>query len=728
MRNIISISAGYDRCQKVTQKVTQTGKSWAISINAKEICELRENGGWLSVDQFTQITGIKKNTIQYRCLNGKYVKLCRQIDRDGRRPYQIHFTALPASGIREFQRIISGVQPMTQEQLLARDAAFIERSSVTDYNADRALKRNTVLKAYQAFIRAGKGRLLDRKNAFYERFNRGGFLEYEEEHSVIGHISFKTLDIWQKQLDKADGDPYALATKYGASKGVMMVSMRESEVLMEFALHPNKLTYQEIIGYAKKKLTAEGLPIVCSDQTFYRWLKKHAVENAYMHDLMRNGEKALNDRHLPSLERDRDKIEVGDILISDGHTFNFTMRDPVSGKPRRMTLVLVFDFKSGMPVGWDFAASENTAVIASAYRRSIKTIGFVPKTFYVDNGRAFNSHYFSRKESKATNILGERELHGLFDRLRPYGFIECVNALPYHGQSKPIERYFGTMHTFEKQMPTYTGNSIPNRVASDHRNEKMHRDLRERMSGGAHPEIAEVHMMMLEWVREYATTPATKSAFYPGRTPLEVYEESVQRVRSADAFETRLISDDALMFLMMAGEVRTVQNSKIKLFGRQYYAPELFGYKSGDKKFVVRYDLLDQHGTDSVYVFDETGTNLICQANDELMTGHHPSARILGSENDINRLEAALDEQGALKKAAKGMAKQFIGKGYFDAIAAEKAKFVPSMREIEEGRKALPATGTDGESRLTAKEQQERAVADCKRELEYYGSGDEEDY
>jgi len=730
MSTIIPISDGFGSQPKVGQKVGQTGKSWPNAISDKEISELRQQAGWLSVEQFSQISGIQKSTIKYRCLNGKYAKECRQIVRDGRRPYQIHFSALPADGIREYHRIVADVQPMTSEQIEARNEAFRERSRVTDYNADRALKRNSVLKLYQAFIRSGKGKLLDRKAAFCERFNRGGYLELEEERAVIGSVHWKTLDVWQKMLKAADGDPYGLATKYGAIRDIMMVSMREGEALMEFALHPNSLTYAEIVQYAKKKLASEGYPVRCSDATLARWVRKHSVENAYLHDLMRDGEKALNDRHLPSLRRDNDKIEVGDKLVSDGHTFNFTMRDPISGKPKRMTLVLVFDFHSGMPVGWDFAASENTAVIASAYRRAIKTIGFVPREMYVDNGRAFNSKYFGKKERKSLNIFGEREFLGLFERLKPFGFIECLNALPYHGQSKPIERYFGTMHEFEKRMPTYLGNSVPNRVASDHRNEKIARDLRERMTGGAIPEVTEVNMMLLEWIREYATTPASKSAFHPGRRPLEVYEESIARVRLKADFEHRLIGDAELQFLMMAGEVRTVHNSKIRLFGREFYAPELFGYKSGEKRFVVRYDLLDTMGSERVFVFDERGETLICEATDSLMSGHHPSARNLGSDEDRARLVAALDEQGALKSAAKSMARSQIATGFYDAMASQVAQVVPSTRELEQRRKAVAevATGTDGaRGRMTQDERDRMNLENLRLAAAYYG-GDEDEF
>ena len=236
MSNIIHISESGKVGTKSGQKSGQGKNNVLSSISDSEIRLLRSQAGWLSVNQFSQLSGQHERQIKRFCKAGKYVKQCRQIVRDGRRPYQVHFSALPAAGIREYQRIVANVQPMTSEQIEARNEAFRERSRVTDYNADRALKRNSVLKLYQAFIRSGKGKLLDRKAAFCERFNRGGFLELEEERAVIGSVHWKTLDVWQKKLNAADGDPYGLATKYGATRDITMVSMREGEALMEF--HP----------------------------------------------------------------------------------------------------------------------------------------------------------------------------------------------------------------------------------------------------------------------------------------------------------------------------------------------------------------------------------------------------------------------------------------------------------------------------------------------------------
>jgi len=701
MSKIIHLSDGLKSRDKLTTKVTTTKKNVATPLSDSEINALRAQSGWLSVKQFATLSGNIERNIQRDCKAGKYAKCCRQIELDGRRPYQLHFAALPPAAIMKYKRLVAGIGEKTAEELAERDRAFRERSAVTDYNADRALKRHVLLKEYQQWL-SGKqrGRLLERKASFCERYNRGGFLELEEVRQTISSVSWKTLDRWQQELDKAEGDPYGIATKYGKRRDVMMVSEREATVLTEFALHPNKLTYAEIVRYSRQKLEAEGYPVRCSDSTLQKWVKKHSIENAYLHSTMRDGEKALNDHFLPSLRRNREALEVGDILVADGHTLNFTMRDPVTGKPKRMTLVLVFDFMSGMPVGWEFAASESTAVIAGAYHRAVQRMGFVMKSIYIDNGRAFNSKYFTHRQNKAINIYNEREFIALFDRLKPYGFVGQMNAVAYHGQSKPIERFFGTMHQFEKQMPTYLGNSIENRVASESRNEKLQRELRERMMGGAQPEVTEVNAKLMAWFEEYATTPQSNSSTLAGRTPLAVYQESLALVQAAPEFAQRQIADADLRFLMMAGECRTVRNSKIRMFGREYYAPELFGYKSGEKRFVVRYDLLDPRGADRVFVFDERGETFICEATDLLMSGHHPSAKLLGTPDDQRRLDAALGEQKMVKSAAIQVAKTVIASGFYDAVASQEAQVVPSMRELEQRRKAIAevATGTDGDT------------------------------
>ena len=661
------------------------------------------------MSQFAQWSGNSERTVQDRLKKKKYANLQRVDESDRRRPYQINFTALPDVVRDSFLRQMQGETEFTEEDRARRSAAFQARTETPAHNVEKAYVRNSILKVYREFLcGAGRGELLARKQEFCDRFNRGWITELLEEREAVGSLSWKTLDTWQKMLDQAEGDSWGLAPKYGTSRGLVAVSEFEAQALLKHAINPNGLPYATIISEARKELRRAGYEMRLSDATYQRWLKRHGTDNGYLHDMMRHGEKALNDLYIPPIRRDLDKIEVGDILVADGHTLNFTMLDPLTNRAKRMTLVVVFDFKSSMPVGVEFSATENTAAIASAYRRAIKNLGFVPAMFYTDNGRAFKSGFFTKKVDMPRNIMGEKAFTGLFDRLKPYGFKGHRNALPYHGQSKPVERFFGSMEEFSRRMPTYLGNSIDNRVASERRNEKFARELRERWIGGAQPDIRSVYAMLVDWFAEYAHRPMSSSAFYAGRKPIEVFTESMERVRSAPGFSGRIIDDLELRYLMMAEAIRTIRNGKVRMFNREYYADELVGYRPGEKSVVVRYDLFDESMDGRVLIYDERGDSLICEATDDLLVGHHPAARTLGSSEDVARLDDALERQKMIRGEAMKMARTVTSAGYFDAMRAEEMRSVPTMKEVEERKRkqVVAKTGTDGESELGRKIQQ----------------------
>jgi putative transposase len=684
---------------KVTTTIATPQSNVQTALDEAEIADLRLNGGWLSLQKFATLSGLHERTLQRSCKRKKYADLQRIDTKDRRRPYQLHISVLPDQ-LRDV--VVSQVKDdrlYTEEDRRQKTEAFLERSETPAYNVRKAYVRNTILTCYREFLSgAGHGELLTRKHEFVDRFNRGWITDLLEERDAVGSVSWKTLDSWQKLLDAAEGDVWGLAPKYGSSLGKHSVSEVEAGVLLKYAMNPNGLPYAMIIAEARRELQRIGYPMRLSDATYRRWLRRHAMENGYLHDLVRQGEKALNDRYLPHVRRDLDRIEVGDILVADGHTLNFTMIDPLTGRPKRMTLVVVFDFKSSMPVGWEFSATENTAAIASAYRRAIRRLGFVPREFYTDNGRAFKASFFSKRPDVVRNVLGERAFSGLFDRLKPFGFVAHRHALPYHGQSKPVERFFGSMEQFSRRMPTYLGNSIEHRVASERRNEKFARELRERWCGGAQPDIRSVHAMLVAWFAEYAERPMSKGAFYAGRKPIEVFAESLERVRAAPGFVNRVIGDAELSFLMMAEVSRSIRNGKVRLFGREFYADELVGFRPGEKTVVVRYDLFDEELDGKVLVYDERGVSFICVAVDGVMSGLHPSARLLGSQEDVERLDGALGVQRMVRGESMRMARMVTAEGFFDAMRAEELRSVPTMREVEIRKRTQSGmkTGTDG--------------------------------
>ena len=98
-----------------------------------------------------------------------------------------------------------------------------------------------------------------------------------------------------------------------------------------------------------------------------------------------------------------------------------------------------------------------------------------------------------------------------------------IHAWPYHGQSKPIERFFGTFHDMEVWMPSYTGNDIAHKPARMKRGEDLHRQLYDKL-GGRPLTLEETHAQVARWFVDYANRPQYRTHLH-GRTPGEVFME-----------------------------------------------------------------------------------------------------------------------------------------------------------------------------------------------------------
>ncbi len=127
---------------------------------------------------------------------------------------------------------------------------------------------------------------------------------------------------------------------------------------------------------------------------------------------------------------------------------------------------------------------------------------------YIDNGRAFRARFF-----EGCPDFEQAGIFGLYESLG----CKVIHAWPYHGQSKPIERFFGTMHGLEVWMPSYTGFDIAHKPARMKRGEELHRQLYEKM-GGRPLTLEETHYQVTAGSRN--TRSARSSArIYTGASP-----------------------------------------------------------------------------------------------------------------------------------------------------------------------------------------------------------------
>lgn len=491
--------------------------------------------------------------------------------------------------------------------------------------------------------------------------------------SILGKISRGSLHRWKASLDGTE-DYTRLIPNY---KYVSMNEYRtcltdeEIKIFMGLLLHPNRICIGKAIALTKYKLKEQGQSFIPADITFRRYAKWFKDNNYDKWVLARDGEKALSDKVEPYIKRDASLLDVGDILVADGHKLAFQVINPFTGKPCRATLVGFLDWKSTALVGYEIMLEENTQCIASALRNAIINLDMIPKIVYQDNGRAFRAKYF-------TDDKGFRELgfYGLYAKLG----IETVFARPYNARSKVIERFFKEFQEgFEKLMPSYVGSSIINKPAYLKRNEKFHSNLHNDYV----PTIEETMKMIDMWLKFKNSQPCTNA---PNMTIAEVLEN-----RKKQNIDKSLLDD-----LMMATEVKTIQRNGVRFLNCDYFDERLYGLKG---KVLVKYNLFD---LTNVKVFTPKGEYL-CTA--DRVTETHPMAKILGTVEDLEDYKQKIQKQQKLKRKTINSVKKLLTNDEIKLIEARsnqeelensnnfQKEFKPrsnGVQKINNGEKSLP--------------------------------------
>ena len=446
--------------------------------------------------------------------------------------------------------------------------------------------------------------------------------------NVLGKISRGSLHRWKASLDGTE-DYTRLIPNYkyvSVNEYRTCLTDEEIKIFMGLLLHPNRICIGKAIALTKYKLKEQGQSFIPADITFRRYAKWFKDNNYDKWVLARDGEKALSDKVEPYIKRDASLLDVGDILVADGHKLAFQVINPFTGKPCRATLVGFLDWKSTALVGYEIMLEENTQCIASALRNAIINLDMIPKIVYQDNGRAFRAKYFTDDKG-----FGELGFYGLYAKLG----IETVFARPYNARSKVIERFFKEFQEgFEKLMPSYVGSSIINKPAYLKRNEKFHKNLHQDYV----PTIEETIKMIDMWLKFKNSQPCTNA---PNMTIAEVLEN-----RNKQNIDKSLLDD-----LMLATEVKTIQRNGVRFLNCDYFDERLYGLRG---KVLVKYNLFD---LTSVKVFTPKGEYL-CTA--ERVTETHPMAKILGTVEDLEDYKQKIQKQQKLKRNTINSVKKLL--------------------------------------------------------------------
>ena len=451
---------------------------------------------------------------------------------------------------------------------------------------------------------------------FIESYNLE--LLYKELFQKIGKVAIGTIYDWDKKLRNYDDNWHCLIKNY--SFGVKTnkksgLSEKEEEIFLSILLHPNQIKIGKAIKLTKTILEQRGVKKFSCDMTYRRFINNYKKEHYDTWVFAREGHKALHDKVLPYITRDISKLEVGDVIIGDGHKLAFQVINPYTGNPTRATMVAYQEWKSGAMVGFEIMLEENKQCVASALRNAIITLGKVPKYVYHDNGKSFKAKYFT--DDKGFSELG---FQGLYSKLG----IETIFARPYNAKAKPIERFFKEFQeTFEQLMPSYTGISIEQKPAKCKRNEKFH----QKIANTYIPTIQEVIKYINCWLEFHNKKPCPKNR-----------SKSIQEM--LDSIQKQNININILNTLMMKTEYRTITKHGITFLNMHYRSDAILGLR---EQVFIRYSLFD---LSKIYVYSSKG-EFLCVA--KRVQKVHPMANILGTVKDMEEYKQQYKKQQQIK-------------------------------------------------------------------------------
>ena len=597
-----------------------------------------KNKEYIDINKIAELKGLKSNrSLRLAIQKGKYI--ARVVKVFGGKSYEILYSSLEPEIQEKLQDELIKEATQSNCTALVPINNINNKNFITESAKLTALARVDIVKALQNMRTKYKTKK-EADSIFLDLYNSGMYLP--KIYKFIGSISIGTLHRWIWAYE--DSEDYRVLlpnykyTKQGEYNTILTQEMKD--IFIKFLLHPNKFSVTKAIKLTQHILEKKGIENIPHIITFRRYAEHYKKHNFAQWILFREGEKAYHDKVEAYIERDISKLEVGDVLIADGHTLNFQVINPFTGKPTRATLVGFLDWKSTALVGYEIMMTENTQCIASALRNAILNLGIIPKVVYQDNGKAFKAKYFQSCD------FDEEGFNGVYANLG----IRSVFAKPYNARAKVIERFFlDFQEEFEKLMPSYIGTSIENRPVWMNRNEKLHLQLHNQQTKGNIPTVQDAIKYINAWLefRNQKACPNNRS---------KSIQEVLNSVRKQD------INKSALDYLMMKTESRTINKHGITFLGMHYRSDVILGLRD---KVYVRYSLFD---LSKVQVYSMKG-EFLCVAH--RVQKVHPMANVLGTVKDMEEYKQQYQRQQKIKSRLVKQIKKTFTKDELQVLEIE---------------------------------------------------------
>ncbi len=620
---------------------------------------MKDDNKYINIKQVAEAKGLRSTRsirLELNKLESKYIS--REVKVNGGISYEILFSSLEPEiqqKLRDAENKTTAIAPLH----------YKPTNFISDKTRITANFRANIVVALQK-LRKQYSTKKEADSVFLDLYNSGLYLP--KAYNFIGSISIGTLHRWVKVFEQHESTE-CLQPKYKWSKQGEYNSILNDEmknILLTLLLHPSKYNYGKAIKLTKEILRKRGYEALPCDLTFKRYAENFRKNNYAEWILRREGMKAYHDKVEPYIERDISKIEVGDILVADGHVLNFKVINPFTGKPTRATLVGFLDWKSTALVGYEIMMTESTQCIASALRNAIINLGMIPKVVYQDNGKGFKAKFFQDCD------FDEDIFNGVYANLN----IHSVFAKPYNARAKVIERFFlEFQEELEKGMPSYIGTSIEDKPAWLKRGEKLHVEWHKKLTNNYIPTVQEAIKYINSWIE-----------FHNRNLCPNDRSKSIQEM--LDSVQKQNINKEILDDLMMKTECRTINKHGITFLNMHYRSEAIIGIRD---KVNIRYSLFD---LSKIHVYSTKG-EFLCVAH--RVQKVHPMARVLGTVKDMEEYKQQYKKQQQYKNKLIKQVKKTFPKEEIQLLEIEREPIL-EVEQIEEKPKK--------EKKKTPREQQ----------------------
>lgn len=599
-------------------------------INIKDVAEAKG------------LTSTRSIRLELNKIESKYIS--REIKVNGGTSYEILFSSLEPEIQQKLREAENKTTALVPQNYKEPDFVSDKTKLTANYRANIVVALQKLRKKYPTKKEAD--------TTFLELYNSGLYLP--KAYNFIGSISIGTLHRWVRAFEKHESteclQPKYKWSKQGEYNSILNDEMRN--ILLTLLLHPSKYNYGKAIKLTKEILRKRGYEELPCDLSFKRFAENFRKNNYAEWVLRREGMKAYHDKVEPYIERDISKIEVGDILVADGHVLNFQVINPFTGRPTRATLVGFLDWKSTALVGYEIMMTESTQCIASALRNSILNLGMIPKVVYQDNGKAFKSRFFQNTDFE------EDLFNGVYANLN----IHSVFAKPYNARAKVIERFFREFQEeFEKGMPSYIGTCIEDKPAWLKRGEKLHEEWHKKLTNNHIPTVQETIKYINGWIK-----------FHNQNLCPNDRSKTIQEM--LDSVQKQNINPQVLDDLMMKTECRTINRHGITFLNMHYRSEAIIGIRD---KVNIRYSLFD---LSKIHVYSTKG-EFLCVAH--RVQKVHPMARVLGTVKDMEEYKYQYQKQQQLKHRLIKQVKKTFPKEEIQLLEIEPDEVI-EVQQIEE--------------------------------------------